>query len=48
MVQAARQMQEENPEMFETLRQQATQFSPEGEGELPPGDNTKDSDAKEQ
>ena len=47
MVQAARQMQQDNPDMFETLRQQATQLSPEGE--LPPGDNnTKDSESKEQ
>ncbi len=44
MVQAARQMQQENPEMFENLRQQTAQFMPEGEVPPPP-DSTKDSES---
>ncbi len=43
MVQAARQMQQENPDMFESLRQQTAQFAPEDAP--PPGDNAKDSDS---
>lgn len=46
MVHAARQMQQENPELFENLRQQASELTPEGQ---PPSDGSnKDSDSKEQ